>query len=365
MSTVEIDDGYAYWRAKLSDPNGRIPVTEHPECGFFRYRRDEGAPMVPIAFWIDEDGVVCSQTDAGDVIDDEKENRRLWLWACKHPVSHEDYLAALADGVWPDDAVAAVAHSSQEPDDFGLIGHNQPPIEDRITELSRRVTEETARVADWIAQSKGGERDCNQAANWIPDLRALEKEVVDAFDAEKEPIRIKSQEIDERWRPVKGAAADLKKRLSDFYQKIAAAERARLQKIAQDKAIAEAEALRAKQKAEREERERQETEARAAASAANSDEPSMFDEAPPPATPEPEPEVIVPVVVPEVKVSFGGARAAKIGVKAAAKTAVVTDYVAAATALISANNLDVKAAIDKAAQKIIKAGGSLPGVVAQ
>lgn len=362
MSTVEVDDGYAYWRAKLADQNGRVPVTEHPECGFFRYRRDEGAAMVPIAFWIDDDGVVCSQTDAGDVIDDEKVNRRLWLWACKHPVTHDDYLAALSTGVWPDDANATYA--TQETDDFGLIGHNQPPIEDRITELTRRVTEETARVADWIAQSKGGERDCNQAANWIPDLRTLEKEVVEAFDAEKEPVRIKSQEIDERWRPVKGAAADLKKRLTDFYQKIAAAERARLQKIAQDKAIAEAEALRAKQKAEREERERQEAEARAAA-AANPDEPSMFDEAPPPATPEPEPEVIVPAVVPEVKVSFGGARAAKIGVKTATKTAVVTDYVAAATALIAANNLDVKAAIDKAAQKIIKAGGSLPGVVAQ
>lgn len=87
----------------------------------------------------------------------------------------------------------------------------------------------------------------------------------------------------------------------------------------------------------------------------------MFDNPP---EPEPAPEPVV-VIVPEVKVSFGGATASKIAPRKAKPVAVVVDYKAAAVALVDANNPDVKAAIDKAAAKIIGAGGSLAGVKVQ
>lgn len=383
IDTTIVADAYDYWRAKLASPSARIPVKQgFPQAGFYKMRYGKDEPYIPVAFWFDGDEVCCQV--GSDQITDRKRMIDTWTSACRHAVSHEDYTAAVETGVWPTAAPVAVAPVAEAPVAVDVefeaevvtktavvdatpaagIGHNTPPVQDVAAMLLQEIETEHARVKAWVEDPKrGGERDCHAAANWLPEIRKLEKRALDAFEAEKKPIRELADAVDEKWRPIKAAALKTKQTLDAKYQAMARAEQDRLQQIARNKAIAEAaerQRIADAERAKRLEQDRLDAEARKAAAGEDEQIP-MFDNPP---EPEPAPEPVV-VIVPEVKVSFGGATASKIAPRKAKPVAVVVDYKAAAVALVDANNPDVKAAIDKAAAKIIGAGGSLAGVKVQ
>ena len=292
-----------------------------PIEGYYQLRRYKDGPLLPVAIWKHDGEWVCR---VGNEMVDVNDT---WLSCAHRRVSKADALHAFEHNRWPGDAPPP-------------IGSNMPPSDDPLDEITRKLEAEAARVDAWIAEAHEGQTAANMAANWLVDLRKLEKETVAAFDEEKAPILKEQQRIDAKWRGVKGLAAAIKKKMDDCCQAIGRKERARLQAIAEAKAKDEAE------------RRRQEWEAEQAKIAALAIEHNMPVEAEAP------PEIVVPPA--PVRVAFGGAQGSRVGIRKVPPQAVVEDWAKAAGYF--ASNAKVREVVQKLCDHATRDGHQVPGV---
>lgn len=295
----------------------------HPIPGYYKMRRHKEGPWQPVAIWSQDGALVCRVgTDMADPA-------ATWLWCAKHKVSKDEALHAFNNGTWPGDAPAA-------------IGDNLPPSDDPLENLAREVEGERARVDAWVSEPHEGKTAADMAANWLDQLRKLEKRVIAGFDAEKAPILAESTRIDTRWRGLKALAAQIKKAMDDRTQEIGRKEKKRLQDIADAKAREEAEKKRKEWEAEQ---------IKKAALAAQHNIPVESEQAP-----------LFPVVMeaPPVKVAFGGATGSRVGVRKAKATAHITDWAKAAAHY--ANNLKLRECVQKLADHDARDGHPFDGM---
>ena len=285
-------------------------------------RHKEGA-WQPVAIWSQNGELVCR---VGSDMSDPMET---WLWCAKYKVSKDEALHAFETGGWPGDAPPA-------------IGDNLPPSDDPLENLAREVEAERARVDAWIAEPHEGKTAADLGANWLVNIRALEKRVISAFDAEKAPVLAESTRIDTRWRGLKALAAQVKKALDDRTQAIGRKEAKRLQDIADAKARADAEKA------------RKEWEAEQAKKAALAREHNIAVEQ--------EPPPLFPVVMgaPPVKVAFGGATGSRVGLRRTKATAHITDWAKAAAHY--ANNPKLREVVQKLADHDARDGHPFDGM---
>lgn len=242
-------------------------------------------------------------------------------------------------------------------DEQAGIGHNSENDPEGAAALMALLQREDAATQDWIAKGQEGESAANFARNWETTLGDLEKRVLAAFAAEKAPHLKKCQEIDERWRPVKAFALEVKKRMGAAFNAIAKRETDRRQRIADEQARLKAEELRREREAEyarqveqlRIERER------AAAEAAAVGELPLVVETPPPPPPPPAPQVVAETV----RMTFGGATGRKAAPRATPKGALITDWKAAVAHYAMAAK--VQAEVQKLADADAKKGITCPG----
>ena len=312
----------AHYQANLAGE--KVAISDGAaRVGYYKMRRHKNDKWHPVCIWRHEGELVCRV--GADMADDVN---AVWLYCSDNPVSKADALFAFENaGRWPGDAPAP-------------IGSNMPPSDDPFDEISRKLEAEAERVDAWVAEKHEGATAANMAANWLVDLRKLEKETVAAFDTEKAPVLAESKRIDTKWRGVKNMAASIKKKMDDCCQAIGRKEKARLQAIADAKAKEEAE------------RRRQEWEAEQAKIAALAQEHNI------PAEPEPAPEIVV--VAEPVKVAFGGAQGSRIGLRKVPPRAVVEDWAKAAGYF--AGNSKVKELVQRLADHAARDGHQVPGV---
>ena len=292
-------------------------------AGYYRMR-DRAGKWQPVAIWKQDGELVCR------VGPDMRPPSDVWLWCAKHRMPKDDVLYAFEHGRWRDEVPPA-------------LGDNVPPGDDPFEELNRELEAEAARVRAWVAEPHDGATEANRAANWLDALRKLEKRIVDAFNAEKEPVLKETQRIDSKWRDSKRTAAEIKKLMDDCYQAIGRRERKRLQDLADQKAREEAEAL------------RKQREADAAAQA----ELARMHNLP---VDLPEPEVpITAVAAAPVKAAFGGANGARIGLKKVPPKGVVEDW--AKVAVFYSNHSKLREVVEKLITHDLKDGRTeIPGV---
>lgn len=311
----------AHYQANLAGET--VPIHDaHARVGYYKLRKHRNAAYQPVCIWLHEGEMVCRVgADMADV-------NEAWLQCSDNPVSKADALFAFENNRWPDDVPEAAPLS------------NNPPSDDPLEEITRKLEAESERVDAWIAGNHEGQQAANLAANWLDALRKLEKETVAAFDTEKAPILAEQKRIDAKWRGPKALAEALKRKMDACFQSIGRKEKARLQAIADAKAKEEAEARR---KAWEEEQ---------AKIAALAKEHNIEVE------PEVPPEIVVQA--PTVKVAFGGAQASRNAVKALPPKAVVEDWAKAAAYF--AGNVKLRELVQKLCDHAVKDGHTVPGV---
>lgn len=180
-------DAYEWWRNALAGNFGPVHDGD-PQPGFYRKRKFKAGPWVPVAIWFnDAEGMMLATADGAFTEADD-----VWSWVCKNPVSHEDFMTAVAGGGWPDDIPPErPAHG---------IGHNNPPSG---AAASLAKIEETER--DALKEIAGGIKDqaqSDRAANWGDRLRKLGQEAETSRKAEKKPHDDAGKEVQARWVPV-------------------------------------------------------------------------------------------------------------------------------------------------------------------
>lgn len=308
-------DTHEYWRNALKGNFG--PISEdHPQPGYYRKRGRSGWQRV--AIWLDK-GNLVARVDAGQDITDKVDISQIWLRCCEHPISYDRYQLVAGGAPWPD-----------EPPENPGIGHNMPG-DDPLQALLAELTGEIETTAEFLAKPIKTKEEADRAGIWARRVGDIAKRADDARKIEKEPHLAASRAVDDRWRGVIEDAKDLMQRLKRHVepyliaQKRAEEERAR-------KAREEAERLRREaekaDEAQRAELARQAEDAEREAKAKN-------------------------------------ANAGRTGARVALRTekrAKVTDYKAAALALLDANHAELREKIDQLAQRAVKAGIPLAGV---
>lgn len=205
------------------------------------------------------------------------------------------------------DAKHAFTHGTW-PGDVPDIGHNSGDLS-----LADEIADTAEQAKSWLAKlgTITTKVNCDQAANWRAKLLDLKKRAETEHKAEKQPHLDAGRAVDAKFRPLIETATDAADVLRGALTVFMRAEEAK---------------LRAEQAAQI--------------------------KAAPPSEPLPEP----------VKVQAGGQRGRKVGLREITKY-VVTDYEAALAHV--KEHADVRAAVEKVAAAMAKAGTKVPGVEAR
>ena len=278
-----------------------------PQVGFYKMRRSKNAPWLPVAIWSKDGTLVCRV--AGEM----KDPNEVWTYCCGNPVNKADAKHAFETGSWPGD-VPGIGDNSG---DLSLA----EDIEDTATQAKAWLKKTTI-------QSKV---ECDMAANWRTKLLDLKKRAEAEHKAEKAPHLEAGRAVDAKFKPIIETADDAANALRRVLTSYMAAEEAKLRAAAELERKAAEEAAR---------------QAKAAAAAKG----------------QPEPED-VPLPLPEpAKVQAGGQRGRKVGLREITKY-VMTDYEAALAHV--KEHPDVRAAVEKVAAAMARAGAKVPGVEAK
>jgi len=334
-----LDPQYAWYFKALEVGGGRqlskdqqraLGVTHEPQSGFYRKRNKNGAD-IPVAIWSTPAGVVAVAGDnPADPVD-------VWTWVCSWPITEAVYRDVAENGKgWPDDVPVAVA----------TIGHNQPP--DPHEALKVEFEGERELAEQFLKTPITTQAQADQAAVWSKKLSAIAKKATDLHKVEKQPHLDAGRAVDDKWRWLKEEPDALSKRLKrhmDAYL----IEQQRIERERQEAARREEERLRreAEEVARKAAEDQQQSEHARATALAEADQ--LRREA-------------------EEKAKEAEARnaaAGRTGAKVALRTFVsarVTDYHAAAKALLDANHREFKETIEQLANRAIRAGVSLDGV---
>lgn len=340
-------NAYAWWTKALElagdcgelsrDQLKSLGISEGtPEAGFYRKRKHKDGPFLPVAIWNTEGGTVCLVN--GEIADPFL----VWSFAARYPITELTYHAAVDGKGWPNEPSAPKDHNLPKSDD---------PHENLAVEFAgERETAETFLKKPITTQAQA-----DRAAIWSKRLATIAKKATDLHKVEKQPSLDEGRRVDDRWRDLREGADALSKRLKrhmdDFLR-----QQDRLEQERRRKAREEAERI------------RREAEDAARAAAAATIEPDATDVA---AIKEHNDRVAEAerlakeAADADREAEARNANAGRTGARVSLRTFVsanVTDYYAAAKALLDANHRDLKDCIDQLANRAVKAGIEVAGV---
>lgn len=324
-------DAYDWWRKALEAGQGReltrdqqktLGVTHEPQVGFYRRALKNGKDL-PIAIWQTEAGMVA--VAGNDPINPDD----VWTWCCRRPISEEQFRLVADGAAWPDDAPVAEAQ----------IGHNQPS--DPLEALTLEFQGEKELAESFLGSAITTQDQADQAAVWSKKIAAIAKKASDLHKVEKQPFLDGGRAVDDKWRSLKedpeALSKRLKRHLDTYLTDLARKDRER-------------------QEAARREEERLRREAEEAARTASTDDEAAQAEA---ARLQREADEKAK------EAQARNASAGRTGAKVALRTFVsahVTDYEAAAKALLAMNHKEFRETIDQLANRAVRAGVELAGV---
>lgn len=305
--TDKVKDQYEFWRRRLAGEELPIHDGEY-QPGFYRLKTKDGTSHA-VAYWFAKDGTIRCRIGTKDV--NEQTAAERWMWASKHPITHELYKEIIAGGHWPDQH-EAVTRSNNAPPDDSLEGL-QAAIDDLAREAETLI--------------KGGGAKSQDAADRASDLAnrlsGLQTKADTQRKIEKQPHLDAERAVDDKWRPVITAG--------DVYKRLKAAVVEPFLKAARD----------AKLKAEAEARAK-------AAEAARSGDAAKVEEAQ------------RAVAAAEATSVGAGTRGRKVGLRAAPAIVTITDR--AKLLEYFADRQEITDALQTMAEKAVKAGVTPPGV---
>ncbi|QIG67298.1 hypothetical protein EVB37_062 [Rhizobium phage RHph_TM3_3_3] len=314
---------WAWWQNALAGNMGPVHDGD-PQQGYYRTRFKD-KPWEPVAIWF-EDGKWYAmrgerQVDASEI----------WTWCCRNPVTYEAYTKAIEGAGWDDDAPVL---------DLPPKTHNQSA--DPFEALTEEFAGEKEQAEAFLKTKITTQQQADKAAVWSKRIAAIAKKATDLHKVEKQPSLDEGRRIDDKWRELKEGPADLSKKLKRHMDEFLL-EQQRIENERRRKAQEEADRVRREAEAA----------ARAAADADNADAKAEAD------------RLAKAAADAEREAQAKNAAAGRTGAKVSLRTFVsarVTDYQAAATALVLMKHPDLLEVIDQLANRAIKAGQSLPGV---
>lgn len=341
-------DRYAYWRNAQTGRFAAIVETD-PQPGFYRMKSGGGV-WLPVAIW-DEDVGEGATTTWVQVAKEEPSvdlspgATNAWLRCAKHPVSEENYRHAVATGRWLSDPPAQQTPADAPPSEPGP-GHNSADpasFEAMCAELTNDAAEAVAHFAKHPLVTKD---DADKCENWRKRIAEAVKKMDASRKALNEPLQAQIDANNARYfPPIRDAEAKAQK-LKGLGDAWVNAERARLRKIAEEKARAEREAAWAAEKKAAEEAAQH---VRAQGIAVP---PLDLPEAPPASMP-------LPIVeTPDVLIGTSGRRR---GATSAPATATITDLAAAAAYYAEQRDPDLIELIQRLANRAARAKARIPG----
>lgn len=331
-------DPWAWWRKALKGEFG--PMHEgQPEIGYYR-TRFKGGQWEPVAIYYPEgsDQIVAyrnnREVDAGEA----------WNFCRTHPITYEAYNKAI-DG-----------HGFDDEPPLAAIGDNSGS-DDPFEALNAEYLGEKEMAEEFIRQPVTTQAAADKVAIWAKRLTGIKSRAEGFHKVEKQPHLDAGRQVDDKWRDLKTEPDELakklkahtlpflaaKKREEEARAAAAAAEAARLRKEAEDAAL---EARRAEETRIADGDQEAAAERNAKAEAQRSELIRQAQEAERAA---------------EVRNASAGRTGAKVSIRTE-KRARVTDYHAAAKAMIDMNHAELKVTIDQLAQRAVKAGVTLAGV---
>lgn len=182
-------DPWDFWRRARMDP-GRIGSADlplhpdSPEVGFWRYYDKRADRWIPVAYWLDDDGMMSCARD-GDPVEPVKMGD-LWHRVCRHPISFLEYQRATDGKGFADEPPASV------------IGHNLS--EDLAEQLRLEYEAEMEIAAGLLAQEVTSQDIADQIAIMAARLSKLRGRADDEHTREKRPHLEAGRAVDDRWR---------------------------------------------------------------------------------------------------------------------------------------------------------------------
>lgn len=344
---------YDYWLRNLAgDPDAPKPRDGHPQCGFYKMRRGKDSPWIPVAIWKQNGEIVAG---AGENFAQSVNPAKVWLSCAKYPVTEASARHAAEYGRWPDEPPPMPADAPVEQPRAGAdddaprlgIGGNNPPEDATILEqyadlptseraLISQLGKQADEAEDWLKKTKIETKEqADLAANWAARIKKLNEDVDKLRMNRRRPLQTVLDKIQGFFKPAqdkaKAATAALEKAARDW----ARAEEARLREEARRKAEEEARRLAEEQRKKFEQ------------------EGLPLEAAPPPPQPK-------PVEAPRVLV--GGATGKRIGTRKPKRVGKIVNVEEAL--LFFKDHPDILVVLQKLVDKVIAAGGSVPGVEA-
>ncbi|ANW00664.1 hypothetical protein [Bradyrhizobium icense] len=195
-------DQYDFWRRRMAGEV--VPIHDgEPQAGFYRLKTRDGE-WQPVAYWFGKEGDLRCRIGGKDV-NEQIANER-WLWASKAPITHEVYKAVIAGEPWPDQHEAVIrdrANSTGAADENSFDG-----LKDRIEDLARDAQKliEAGPAEDQSA--------ADRASDLANRLSELQKTADAARAAEKKPHDEAAAAVQAKWKPLLGTA-DIYRRIKE------------------------------------------------------------------------------------------------------------------------------------------------------
>lgn len=313
-------DRWAWYMAAKKDPSeiGKsLKVHPNdPKQGYYRIRF-KGGQWEPVAiFYPDGSNQIVGYRNGRVVRDLEA----LWVGCCRNPISYGAYQKAMAGDGFDDEppAIPTIGDNSGDADPFEAI---------RI-----EMAGEVEMAGELMAEAITTQAQADKAGIWATRFTDIAKRADGEREREKAPHLAACREVDGKWKPLVDDAKEQAKALKRHVEPFLLAEKRKRDEEAR-KARDEAE----KKRIEAMQANDEDTRA-AALQAADEAERSA-----------------------DTKNASAGRTGARVSVRTE-KIGVVTDYAAAAAALVAMNHRDIIELIDKLANRAAKASVPFAGM---
>jgi len=232
-------DQYRHWRMNLDGQIKEWHEKDGPQPGFYRIARKDGS-VQPVSIWRNSSGNMQVKIGSKNLKPiDKKGDDAHWktfLSCCEHPIEHELFESVMAGERWPDETAdidltpEAVKDALQDDSTLDVrlhtdapgIGHNEPP--DEHVRLHYEIGDVSRAIEEALAGDLKTKDDADRIANLRDKANDLRKKAESLRKLEAEPWDKGKSDVQGKWLPMltmaKEAADSVRKPLQTLIDAI-------------------------------------------------------------------------------------------------------------------------------------------------